>query len=82
MIRRSAAVRTFDDWNDPAPGFMEANLMAHSGPTAKASYVQTLTLTDMRGGQLWVTTTLYAEISSMPPAQGDTPPLEIESYWT
>jgi len=43
-------VRTFDDWDDPAPGFMEADLVAHSGPTAKGSYVQTLTLTDIATG--------------------------------
>jgi len=49
-IRRSVAVRTFDDWDDPPPGFMEADLVAHSGPTAKGSYVQTLTLTDIATG--------------------------------
>jgi hypothetical protein len=49
-IRRSVAVRTFSDWNDPPPGFMEADLVAHSGPTAKGSYVQTLTLTDIATG--------------------------------
>ena len=49
-IRRSVAVRTFSDWDDPLPGFMEADLVAHSGPTAKGSYVQTLTLTDIATG--------------------------------
>ena len=49
-IRRSVAVRTFSDWDDPPPGFMEADLVAHSGPTAKGSYVQTLTLTDIATG--------------------------------
>ncbi len=49
-IRRSVAVRTFSDWDDPAPGFMEADLVAHSGPTSKGSYVQTLTLTDIATG--------------------------------
>ena len=43
-------MRTFDDRDDPAPGFMEADLVAHSGPTAKGSYVQTLTLTDIATG--------------------------------
>ena len=46
-IRRSVAVRTFDDWANPPPGFVEADLVAHSGPTAKGSFVQTLTLTDI-----------------------------------
>lgn len=49
-IRRSVPVRTFDDWDDPPPGFMEADLVAHSGPTAKGSFVQTLTLTDIATG--------------------------------
>jgi hypothetical protein len=49
-IRRSIPVRTFDGWDDPAPGFVEADLVAHSGPTAKGSFVQTLTLTDIATG--------------------------------
>jgi hypothetical protein len=49
-IRRSVPVRTFDGWDNPAPGFVEADLLAHSGPTAKGSYVQTLTLTDIATG--------------------------------
>jgi hypothetical protein len=49
-IRRSVAVRTFGGWDDPPPGFMEADLVAHSGPTAKGSFVQTLTLTDIAIG--------------------------------
>ena len=49
-VRRSVAVRTFEGWVDPPPGFMEADLVAHSGPTAKGSFVQTLTLTDIATG--------------------------------
>jgi hypothetical protein len=49
-IRRSIAVRTFDGWDDPAPGFVEADLVAHSGPVARGSFVQTLTLTDIATG--------------------------------
>jgi hypothetical protein len=49
-IRRNVPVRTFDGWGDPAPGFVEADLVAHSGPTAKGSFVQTLTLTDIATG--------------------------------
>jgi hypothetical protein len=43
-VRRSVPVRTFSDWGDPPPGFVEADLVAHSGPTAKGSFVQTLVL--------------------------------------
>src|ERR1035437_4714190 len=49
-IRRSVPVRTFSDWGDPAPGFFEADLVAHSGPITKGSFVQTLTLTDIATG--------------------------------
>jgi len=49
-IRRSVPVRTFDDWHDPPPGFVEADLVAHSGPVTRGSFVQTLVLTDIATG--------------------------------
>src|SRR4051795_940070 len=51
-VRRSVPVRTFDDWDDPPPGFFEADLVAHSGPVARGSFVQTLVLTDIATG--WI----------------------------
>src|SRR5438270_12813006 len=53
LQRRSGAavpVRTFDGWDDPSPGFVEADLVAHSGPVARGSFVQTLVLTDIATG--------------------------------
>jgi hypothetical protein len=49
-IRRAVPVRTFDGWDDPSPGFVEADLVSHSGPVAKGSFVQTLVLTDIATG--------------------------------
>jgi hypothetical protein len=49
-VRRSVPVRTFSDWQDPPPGFFEADLVAHSGPKASGSFVQTLVLTDIATG--------------------------------
>ena len=43
-------VRTFDGWDNPPPGFVEADLVSHSGPVAKGSFVQTLVLTDIATG--------------------------------
>jgi hypothetical protein len=43
-------VRTFSDWGDPAPGFFEADLVAHSGPSGAGSFVQTLVITDIASG--------------------------------
>lgn len=49
-IRRAIPVRTFSDWGDPPPGFVEADLVAHSGPNASGAFVQTLVLTDIATG--------------------------------
>jgi len=49
-LRRSVPVRTFDDWGDPAPGHIEADLVSHSGPVAKGSFAWTFTLTDIATG--------------------------------
>jgi hypothetical protein len=49
-VRRSIPVRTFSDWGDPPPGFCEVDLVWHSGPTAKGSFVQTLVVTDIATG--------------------------------
>jgi hypothetical protein len=49
-IRRSIPVRTFSDWRDPRPGFVEADLVAHSGPVTNGAFVQTLVVTDIASG--------------------------------
>jgi hypothetical protein len=49
-LRRSIPVRTSADWNDPPPGFVEADLVAHSGPSTHGSFIQTLVLTDIATG--------------------------------
>jgi integrase-like protein len=50
VIRRSIAVRTFADWKEPIPGFMEADLVAHGGESAAGSFAHTLVLTDIASG--------------------------------
>jgi hypothetical protein len=49
-LRRSVPIRTFTDWNDPPPGYMEMDLVAHCGETTAGSYVHTLNLTDLFSG--------------------------------
>ncbi len=49
-IRRSIAVRTFADWKEPLPGFMEGDLVAHSGDNVAGSFAHTLVLTDIASG--------------------------------
>ena len=43
-------MRTFGDWQDPAPGFVEADLVAHCGSSMAGSFVWTLVLTDIASG--------------------------------
>jgi hypothetical protein len=49
-LRRRVPIRTFDDWNDPPPGYMEMDLVAHCGGSAVGSYVHTLSATDLFSG--------------------------------
>jgi hypothetical protein len=49
-VRRAVAVRTFNDWKDPPPGFTEADLVAHCGGSVAGSFVHTLTITDIASG--------------------------------
>jgi hypothetical protein len=43
-------VRTFTDWNNPAPGFFEADLVAHSEERMAGSFAHTLVLADIASG--------------------------------
>jgi Integrase core domain len=49
-VRRSVRVRTFSDWGEPPPGFMEMDLVAHSGPSMAGTFAWTLVLTDVASG--------------------------------
>jgi hypothetical protein len=43
-------MRTFADWNEPLPGSMEMDLVAHCGEVNRGSYVHSLVLTDISSG--------------------------------
>lgn len=49
-LRKSIAVRTFNDWNDPPPGFFEMDMVAHCGKSVAGSHVHSLVLTDIASG--------------------------------
>jgi hypothetical protein len=49
-LRKSIAVRTFADWNDPPPGFFEMDMVAHCGKSVAGSHVHSLVLTDIASG--------------------------------
>ena len=50
LLRRSIPIRTFADWGDPKPGFMETDLVAHCGGNMSGSFVHSLVLTDIATG--------------------------------
>jgi hypothetical protein len=49
-IRREVPIRTFNDWNNPVPGFCEVDMVAHGGTSVAGSFIQTLTMVDVATG--------------------------------
>ncbi len=49
-IRREVPIRTFNDWQDPPPGFCEIDMVAHGGTSVAGSFIQTLTMVDVATG--------------------------------
>jgi hypothetical protein len=47
LLKHQIPVRTFTEWTDVKPGFLEADLVAHCGGATDGSFLYTLTLTDV-----------------------------------
>lgn len=50
LIKQMVPIRTFADWDDVRPGFVEADLVAHCGTYTGGSFLNTLTMTDVATG--------------------------------
>ena len=50
LLKSAIPVRTFADWNEDQPGFMEIDLVAHCGGSVEGQYLNTLTCTDICTG--------------------------------
>jgi hypothetical protein len=50
LLKKNIPVRTFADWNEDKPGFMEVDLVAHCGDTTAGQFLNTLTCTDLCTG--------------------------------
>ena len=50
LLKHQVPVRTFAEWTDARPGFLEADLVAHCGGSAEGAFLYTLTLTDVATG--------------------------------
>jgi hypothetical protein len=50
LLKQQIPIRTFEEWNEARPGFLEADLVAHCGTDIEGGYLYTLTLTDVATG--------------------------------
>jgi hypothetical protein len=50
LLKKQIQIRTFADWDDVTPGFMEGDLVAHCGGDVSGSFLNTLVLTDIASG--------------------------------
>jgi IS30 family transposase len=50
LLKHQIPVRTYADWDQDKPGFLEIDLVAHDGGTAAGDYCHTLDMTDVATG--------------------------------
>lgn len=50
LLKNAIMVRTFTDWNEARPGFMEIDLVAHCGGSTEGQFCYTLTAVDIATG--------------------------------
>jgi hypothetical protein len=50
LLKQQIPIRTFEEWKETRPGFLEADLVAHCGADKEGGYLYTLTLTDIATG--------------------------------
>lgn len=47
LLKNQIPIRTFSDWNEQKPGFVEVDLVGHDGGDSHGEFVQTLDVTDI-----------------------------------
>ena len=50
VLGTPSALRTYNDWNRPPPGFLEIDLVAHCGDNMGGSFIHSLVVTDVCTG--------------------------------
>lgn len=58
LLKSQIPVRTFADWNEKAPGFIEMDLVAHEGGSSHGEFCHTLDITDIH--------TCWSELIAVP----------------
>jgi len=47
LLKHQIPIKTFSDWDDSKPGFVQIDLVSHEGGSASGDYAQTLDITDV-----------------------------------
>jgi len=47
LLKHQIPVRTFSDWNEQSPGFVEMDLVAHCGGNSRGDFIHSLNFTDV-----------------------------------
>ena len=50
LLKHQIPIRTFSEWNDTRPGFVEVDLVGHDGGDGSGEFLQTLDATDVATG--------------------------------
>ena len=50
LLKKAIPIRTYADWDDARPGFVEVDLVAHCGESVEGQFLNTLTTTDVSTG--------------------------------
>jgi hypothetical protein len=50
LLKSSIPIRTFADWQEDCPGFLEVDLVSHCGESAEGFYLTTLSTVDVASG--------------------------------
>lgn len=57
LLKHQIPIRTFADWTEDEPGFLEVDLVAHCGDSTRGEYINTLNMTDVATG--WTVSTAF-----------------------
>jgi hypothetical protein len=70
LLKSLIPVRTFTEWDEEQPGFLEIDLVAHCGNTTEGQFLCTLTCTDLCTGWTEVTGLLHRSQEAVSAALG------------
>lgn len=63
LLKKSIPIRTFNDWDEKTPGFLQIDTVSHCGQSPYGTYLSTLTATDVAIAwtETWTLPGKYAE---------------------